>query len=197
MQERGEVRTWPDPIEDDRPRVLDLHMLVTERVPFGWLDACLDSLDLAFMRAPFGVCFYLGDEIVGDEWTARRRAYAAGSAAWVAHVDAGDWLAPDALAALWPAMQDDVDLVQSAAMRHDAVTGARTHTLRGLAVCRRILLDRVDWSNAAAVCCVQAALANAAGARRANVTNIGLHRRAGHLGLGCRACESRNDNAVG
>lgn len=193
MLNGNEITSVPQPNEDTRPMLLDLHVLLTDRIPSGWVEQCLDSIDTAVMCAPFGVQLHLADEVIGDEFAARRTAYGKGVAPWVAQVDVDDWLAGDVLCQVWPAMQAGT-AVLTKAMQIDITAKTRCVSAVGFGVYPRALLDRVDWSNARGACCVKCELYRLAGPHQ-SVDSIGITRRVGYRSLQTQALEKRH--AVG
>ena len=187
--------TVPEPIEDPRPYLLDIHVLDSDRLPDTWFEQCMDSIFASAREAPFRTEVHWCDEVVGDEFAARKAAYAQGSAPYVAKVDMDDWIAIDTLPSIADALMSGSNVVITDAIHIFINEGnRRIRGQGGFRAFKRELLDRIDWSNADNACCVDCAMGRIAG-KPEQVHSIGLYRRRGYNSLATQ--QRRAQHAVG
>lgn len=167
--------------------MIDVHVLMSERIPKDWVEGCLRSIDVAASRAPFSIILNEYPEVIGDTWAARKVAYLNGKSPYVCRVDLDDWLSPDAFASLTQALNDNALGVQTRGIGYDlSKQNKATNRAEGLLVFQRILLEEIDWSNSANECCTEHAMLNILKNRIRYVEERGLHRRLGYNSLGAQ-----------
>lgn len=133
---------------DRKPHMLDIHVLLSDRVPAVWQTKCLDSVFRAMWHAPFNAQLHPASEIVGDLWAARRSGYAHGTAPYVTYVDPDDWLDDRALIAIHEPMLAGAQAIIAGGYYVDVSNqDSRMPTTGGLNVFRRDVLDRIDWDS--------------------------------------------------
>lgn len=193
------ISSVPYPGEDPRPYLLDLHVLMSDRLPEAWFDQCMESIFHAEGRAGYRTEILLENEVIGDEWAARKGVIQEGSAKYVGYVDMDDWLSQDALAILEAPMLAGAESIITAGVGFDiGKNNARTILSNGLRVFRRDMLDRVDWTNAAGRCCVAHALMDLRTEETTWVKEQGLYRRIGYDSLGAQyRRQVEKQNALG
>lgn len=121
--------------------MLDIHVLTVERQRQDWLQQCVASIQRASEGLP--VHLHLVPGVEGHIGEARRLGFAAGTAEWVSWVDADDWLAPDAIGALWPLRDRQGVCGRAINVRED---GSLQNAPRGLVIARREQAAAFDWS---------------------------------------------------
>lgn len=132
--------------------MLDLHVLVTHRLPAGWLEQCLDSVFAAARAAPYPVQVHLVPEREGDLWGARLDGYSRGGFPYVTYVDADDWLEPAGLNPFEAPMRAGVESVWARGYMHCVRTGAVRDRTVAQRVFSRALLDKLDASRPHGCC---------------------------------------------
>lgn len=192
----GAISSIPYPGEDPRPYLLDLHVLLTDHLPEVWFENCMESIFHAEGRAPYRTEIHYGDEIIGNEWAARKAAYSYGSAPYVAKVDVDSWLDQDALLHIHEGMLRGDPAIVTNGIGYDASKGGSVALSRGLVATRRELLDVIDWPNQDRECCPERAMMKAAGSVTW-VHKAGLHRRVGYSSLGAIERKAERENALG
>lgn len=132
--------------------MLDVHLLVTHRLPAGWLEQAIESIFEARRAAPFPIAVQLVGESVGDFWGARWRGYDAGTSEYMTYLDADDWLEPDAFNCLLEPMQSGADMIVVQGRYHNLSTGKVGIAPRGMRVVRRSYAEGFDRSDTRGCC---------------------------------------------
>lgn len=90
--------------------MLDLHVLLHHHNA-EWNTQCRSTITMAVHNAPFAVEVHYLEGEHGHIGRGRARGYALGTNPYVTYVDHDDYLLPDALQALWPALQQSPDAI--------------------------------------------------------------------------------------
>lgn len=90
--------------------MLDLHVLLHHKNA-EWNTQCRSTIAAAVGQAPYPVAVHYLQGEDGHIGRGRARGYALGQHPYVTYVDHDDYLLPDALEALWPALQEQPDAI--------------------------------------------------------------------------------------
>lgn len=170
--------------------MLDVHVLVTHRLPQGWLEQSIGSVFAAARAAPFEVNVHLSPESKEDFWRARWDGYARGSAPWATYVDADDWVEEDAFALLQPHLDGGDATILTGGIAHELSTGRALRTGLGMKVHTRSMIDAAD-KEAREACCPSCMMLRSS--RVIRIEEAPYHRRVGYRSLGS---EWRDQNGM-
>lgn len=131
--------------------MLDCHVLVSDKTPRDWLQACCSSLADAVNQAGFPVELHFLQAIDGHIGEARAAGYGKGVYPYVTSVDDDDWVEPGAFNCLLAAMQNNPAAIYTHSTRWQ--NGHATHSARkqALRVFRRDVTASFDFGPWSAV----------------------------------------------